>query len=249
MKLLTVKKLIVPVVIATIVIGCAELQKPQSLLDAEKAYSLAANSFVVQKHSSDQLAKANETLLSAAVAESAEDMISLAYIANVQVETAVISAAAEQSRKNSKDILTQKEHLIAASISTKKEKAQITLHAMQVNEAEREILLAFGDIQFVTGTADLVPGALRGIEMLANHLAKYPGKKVSLAGHTDNSGSAALNRNLSQRRADFIRDVLISKGVAPERIAAIGYGQSQPIASNDTREGRQNNRRIEIKFN
>jgi outer membrane protein OmpA-like peptidoglycan-associated protein len=97
-------------------------------------------------------------------------------------------------------------------------------------------------------TADLVPGAVSGIDLLAEYMIAHPTKTIVLSGHTDNSGSAELNMELSQRRADFIRDVLVSKGIAAERITAIGYGQSQPIVSNNTREGRQRNRRIEIKF-
>jgi len=94
-----------------------------------------------------------------------------------------------------------------------------------------------------------VPGASMGIDLLANYMGKYPDKKVTLEGHTDNTGTAELNKKLSQQRADFIRGVLISKGVAADRITAIGYGQSQPVASNSSASGRQKNRRIDIKFN
>ena len=255
MKTLTVKKLIIPAVIATLAVGCAELQKPQSLLDAEKAYSSAANDPVVQKYAADKLTTANKTLMSAGTAESADDMLSLAYIGNAQVESAVSSAAAQQSRQNSIDLLTQKDELITASINAKKdvanqekEAAQQRLLEMQANEAEREILLAFGKIEFVSGTANLVPGASQGIDLLAGYMNKYPNKTVALSGHTDSSGSAKLNKDLSQQRADFIRDVLISKGISPERIIAIGYGESQPVASNSSRSGRQKNRRIDIRF-
>ena len=248
MKTLTVKKLIIPAVIATLAVGCAELQKPQSLLDAEKAYSVAANDPSVQKYAADELNKANKTLLSADIAETKEDMTSLAYIANAEVETAISKTAAEQSRLNSIDLLAQKDQLITASINEKKDAAQSKLLAMEASEAEREILLAFGKIEFVSGTANLVPGASQGIDLLANYMSKYPNKTVTLSGHTDNTGSAELNRNLSQKRADYIRDVLISKGISPERITAIGYGESQPIASNNSNAGRQKNRRIDISF-
>jgi hypothetical protein len=62
-------------------------------------------------------------------------------------------------------------------------------------------------------------------------MGKYPDKKVTLEGHTDSTGSAELNKKLSQQRADFIRGVLISKGVAADRITAIGYGQSQLLCT------------------
>ncbi len=249
MKTLTVKKLIIPAVIATLFTGCAELQKPQSLLDAERAYSVAANDASVQKYAADKLNTANTTLLKAAAAETEEDMSSLAYIGNAQIETAVSSAAAKQSRQNSEDILGKRDQLIMASMNAKKEATQSKLLAMETSEAEREILLAFGKIEFVSGTANLVPGAAQGIELLANYMNKYPNKSVALTGHTDSSGSADFNKELSQLRADYIRDVLISKGISPERITAIGYGESQPIASNQTNAGRQKNRRIEISFN
>jgi len=255
MKTLTVKKLIIPAIIATLAVGCAELQKPQSLLDAEQAYSVAANDPSVQKYAADKLAEANETLLSAVTAESAEDMASLAYIGNIQVESAVNAAAAEQSRQNTGNLIAQKEQLVTVADSAKEEAAKLQSDAvqqrlldMEASEAEREILLAFGNIEFVSGTANLVPGASQGIDLLADYMRKYPDKTVTLSGHTDSSGSAELNKNLSQQRADFIRDVLISKGTSPERISAIGYGESQPIASNATTVGRQKNRRIDISF-
>ncbi|WP_428356336.1 OmpA family protein [Methyloprofundus sp.] len=256
MKTLTVKKLLIPVVITTLVAGCAELQKPKSLLDAQQAYKSAASNPAIQKYATDELTKANETLLNAVASESLDDMTSLAYIGNAQVETAVSIAAAEQSRQNSVDLMAKKEQLINDSLNLKKDATQNQLDvaenkvlAMQLSEAEREILRAFGDIEFVTGTADLVPGATRGIDLLATYMEKYPSKKVTLEGHTDSTGSTKLNNELSQKRADFIRNVLISKGVAANRITAIGYGQSQPIASNSSQAGRQKNRRIDIKFN
>ena len=242
------KKLIIPAAIALLAVGCAELQKPQTLLDAENAYSVAAKKPDVQKYAADKLTTANATLQKAALAETEEDMSSLAFIGNAQVDTAINTAEAEQSRQKSLDLLTEKDQLITASINDKKNAAQNKLLAMEAAEAEREILLAFGKIEFVSGTANLVPGAAQGIDLLANYMNKYPNKSVALAGNTDSSGSAELNKNLSQLRADYIRDVLISKGISPDRITAIGYGESQPIASNQTIAGRQKNRRIEISF-
>lgn len=255
MKILTVKKLLISAILVTLASGCAELQKPQSLLDAEKAYSQAANSASVLKYATPELNTAKKTLMSAGASENKEDMASLAYIANAQIETALTKAEAQQAHQNTKDLMAQKEQLIVSAIDAKKARAQNKLATMQQrvvsmeeSRAEEEILLAFGNIEFVTGTADLVPGAVSGIDLLAEYMIAHPTKTIVLSGHTDNSGSAELNMELSQRRADFIRDVLVSKGIAAERITAIGYGQSQPIVSNNTREGRQRNRRIEIKF-
>ena len=249
MNTISVKKLLIPAVIATLAVGCAELQKPKTLIEAQQAYKSASSNPAIQRYAADELTKANKTLLDAAAAESIEDMSSLAYIANAEVETAVNIAAAGQANQNSIDLMSKKEQLITDSLNLKKESTQQQLLKMQLSESEREILLAFGNIEFVTGTADLVPGASSGIDLLASYMEKYPDKKVTLEGHTDNTGSAERNMELSQKRADYIRNVLISKGIAANRITAIGYGQSQPVASNSSQAGRQKNRRIDIKFN
>jgi len=248
MKKLTVKKLVTPILIATLAVGCAELQKPQSFLDAEEAYQTAANDPVIQKYSADQLEKANKTLLTSATATSEEDLASIAYISSTQINTAKHLASAEQAMQNSKDLLIKQEQSTAAAVIAEQAQAQQQLLAMQASDAEREILLAFGKIEFVTGTSDLVPGAAAGIDMLAGYMSKFQEKEVTIAGHTDSSGSAKLNKKLSQQRADFIRNLLVTKGVAESRITTLGYGQSQPIAENTTRDGRQKNRRIEITF-
>ena len=70
--------------------------------------------------------------------------------------------------------------------------------------------------------------------------------RVQVGGHTDNTGSAAVNRRLSAARANAVRDYLISKGVAADRLTAVGFGPRKPVASNRTAEGRAQNRRVEL---
>ena len=82
-----------------------------------------------------------------------------------------------------------------------------------------------------------------------NFMKKYPTAKGIITGHTDNIGGAAMNQNLSQRRAESVMNYLVQKfGIDPARLSAKGYGMSQPIADNKTAEGRQKNRRIEANF-
>jgi len=78
---------------------------------------------------------------------------------------------------------------------------------------------------------------------------KENGKKVSLSGHTDNRGDATFNKNLALGRANSIKAELINLGVSADRISTISYGEEKPIASNDTKEGRQKNRRVELQIN
>lgn len=102
------------------------------------------------------------------------------------------------------------------------------------------------DILFATNSATLRPDLQRDIFAVATNLINYPSSTVDVVGHTDNTGSAALNQDLSQRRAGAVAEVLRSAGVPSQRIIAYGRGFDQPIASNDTVQGRALNRRVEI---
>lgn len=103
------------------------------------------------------------------------------------------------------------------------------------------------NILFATGRADIQPRFYRELKDLADFLSSNPNSSVVIEGHTDSQGSAELNRSLSERRAAAITSVLIeSFGISPDRVQSVGYGQTRPIASNDTPEGRSKNRRVVV---
>jgi outer membrane protein OmpA-like peptidoglycan-associated protein len=77
-------------------------------------------------------------------------------------------------------------------------------------------------------------------------MQKYPSVKISVQGHTDNTGDSTFNNRLSTQRAAAVKDWLIEKGVPPSRLETVGYGQTRPITTNSTPEGRETNRRIEF---
>lgn len=108
------------------------------------------------------------------------------------------------------------------------------------------VVLTVGDFMFATNRATLAPGAMLSIDKLADILKQNPNEKVVVEGHTDSTGSASYNRQLSRQRAEAVRDALISRGIDQERILARGFGESFPVASNDTEAGRQQNRRVDI---
>lgn len=113
--------------------------------------------------------------------------------------------------------------------------------------AENEIAVALtNDILFDFDSAALRPESQSTLRDLAGNLQRYPDEQVTVEGHTDNIGSDEYNLGLSERRADSVRGYLIDQGVAASHITAVGYGKSRPKASNDTPEGRQLNRRVEI---
>ena len=101
-------------------------------------------------------------------------------------------------------------------------------------------------ILFATGSAAVSGAAQNDLYAVARNLNQYPNSRVEVVGHTDNTGSAALNADLSQRRAQSVTGILSAAGVSPSRLVATGAGFSQPIASNETAEGRAQNRRVEI---
>ena len=101
------------------------------------------------------------------------------------------------------------------------------------------------DIQFETDKADIRPQFHQQLREVADFLNTYPDTSAVIEGHTDNVGEADYNKDLSQRRADSVREYLINNfGIDPNRLAAKGYGEESPIASNDTAEGRAKNRRV-----
>lgn len=102
------------------------------------------------------------------------------------------------------------------------------------------------DILFPVNSAVLQPGANDEITRVAQVLTQYPATNITIAGHTDSTGSDALNQDLSERRANAVKSALAARGVAPARMTAIGFGESKPIADNSTEAGRTINRRVEI---
>ena len=117
---------------------------------------------------------------------------------------------------------------------------------MKAEQNETVITLS-GSVVFKTGTATLLPIARQKLDDVATALkAQKEGTRIVVEGHTDSRGGTAFNEDLSRRRAVAVRDYLVSQGVDAERIAAVGRGESEPVASNDSPEGRANNRRVEI---
>ncbi|HEU4627163.1 MAG TPA: OmpA family protein [Steroidobacteraceae bacterium] len=103
-----------------------------------------------------------------------------------------------------------------------------------------------GNITFATGSADLNSSFFGVLDSVALVLKEYDKTIIDVAGHTDSVGSDQTNQALSERRANTVGQYLQSKGIQQNRIATIGYGKARPIASNDTPDGRQQNRRVEL---
>ncbi|WP_071797557.1 OmpA family protein [Natronohydrobacter thiooxidans] len=114
------------------------------------------------------------------------------------------------------------------------------------NTGQELILTLPQDLLFAVDSATLRPDLQQDLRVISTNLVNYPRSDVIVVGHTDNTGAAAYNQSLSERRAQSVAQVLRSQGVAANRIQTIGRGLTQPVANNATPEGRRQNRRVEI---
>jgi outer membrane protein OmpA-like peptidoglycan-associated protein len=113
--------------------------------------------------------------------------------------------------------------------------------------AEPGGVISFPGVNFATGSAEITSDFARVLDGAAQLIAEHPEiQLLEVQGHTDNTGSPAINNPLSQARADAVRNYLISRGVDPSRLVAKGYGDSKPVAPNTTEQGRYQNRRIDL---
>ena len=137
--------------------------------------------------------------------------------------------------------------LIGRQMDKQAEQLAMSIPGATVQRVGEGIVVTFDSgILFDFDKAELKPAARENLANLARSLMEYDGTEVLLVGHTDSVGSDDYNQALSERRAQAARSYLISMGVSPLRVRAVGRGESEPIASNDTEEGRAQNRRVEV---
>jgi outer membrane protein OmpA-like peptidoglycan-associated protein len=120
---------------------------------------------------------------------------------------------------------------------------------LQTRDSARGLIVNMSDVLFDTGSYTLKPGAREKLAKISGILLAHPGLTLQIEGHTDSVGSDEFNQQLSERRADSVRDFLAENGVSASSITARGFGKAQPVATNDTADGRQRNRRVELVVN
>lgn len=117
----------------------------------------------------------------------------------------------------------------------------------EVKQDDRGVILTLtGGVLFTFGSDELMPQAEERLDNLAQVLKQSPDAKFKIEGHTDSKGSEEYNQELSERRAKAVKDYLVSKGVSEQSIETEGFGEQRAVATNDTPEGRANNRRVEV---
>lgn len=120
------------------------------------------------------------------------------------------------------------------------------LENLQLRQTESGVVVTLGDVLFASGETELVEGGLSSLEEVVDLLQTEPDKQIRVEGHTDSLGDAETNLQLSEQRAQAVREALISLGVAADRVTALGMGEDFPIASNDDEAGRARNRRVDV---
>jgi outer membrane protein OmpA-like peptidoglycan-associated protein len=224
-----------------------ESRYQEGLANVARRYALAAeaeNQRVIAEQQSDSLQKARlQRLVTLSEAQRAEMMraqqLSQSEIDSLRSRNMLVSQQADSLRQVAEaanarlsEALTQLRSLVS----------EIT----NLKETSRGLVISLSDILFETGKTQMKPGAESNVKQIAAILNQYPDFKISVEGHTDSRGSDALNQRLSNERAASVRNALISGGVDAGRITSSGFGESQPVADNNTAEGRQQNRRVEV---
>ncbi len=175
-----------------------------------------------------------------------------------QAEAARAAALAQQQAavEQQKAAEAQAEQARQAAAQAEKDKADMRAQLLaqlnsilQTQDTARGLIVNMSDVLFDTGSSTLKPATREKLAKISGIVLAHPGLTLQIEGHTDSVGGDQMNQQLSERRADSVRDFLIEQGVAGSSVTAKGFGKTQPVASNDTAEGRQKNRRVELVVN
>ncbi len=220
-------RVIVATALALGVAACSTSQENATLEQARARVAAIAQDPMVNRGAPGEVRSARESLNIAEAAwadgASEEEVRHRAYLAMQRAALAEETARLSQTR----------EQIQRASIERDR-------------PAPRSQVVTLSNVLFKHDEAELLPGAAPTLEQLASFLRDNPDTNVTLEGYTDSTGSDSYNLQLSQRRAEAVRTALVRRGIDPTRVNARGMGESVPVASNDTVQGRQLNRRVEV---
>lgn len=178
-----------------------------------------------------------QTLASMNAAQTAQVQATSAQLGQANVQIALQGQQLQNERQRRED--SDKRAAQAA--------ASLAAFASVKQETRGMVITLSGSVLFASNKSDLLPGAQVKLNEVADALTKQDAdSKIVVEGHTDSQGAAAYNQDLSQRRAQAVRDYLVSRGIATDRVTAQGFGPTRPLADNASAEGRANNRRVEI---
>ena len=238
-------------------VACAAAGPSQELKTARDAYAKASDNGAAQGNPASTR-DAQEALEAAEAAHrddaGSEQERSYAYVAQRKSELAVAQAEEARAREERE----QDEQAYQAKLEQRLSETQQELQAQQaasekaqkdlVNWRKRgeDLVVTLSGVLFEKGGHDLSADAKKRLDVVVHTVKQNPERTITIAGYTDSSGRAETNRTLSQKRADEVKGYLQGKGIAASRIISEGHGEDNAIASNETAEGRAENRRVEI---
>lgn len=215
----------------------ARLQASSARTDADMAHSQAD---VARVDAEEAKQKAEFSSIDADIARNQADAARSDTASAKQLADAA-SADANRARQQ-----TDAARADAAAAKQQAEDLRQQVAALNARETDRGLVVTLGDVLFETGRSELKGGSANNLAKLAAFLNRYEDRTVVIEGHTDNVGSDDSNLGLSQRRADSVKTFLAGQGVGMNRLSASGMGEGNPVASNDSVTGRQQNRRVEV---
>jgi outer membrane protein OmpA-like peptidoglycan-associated protein len=260
-------KIVFAALLATSLAACA-VAVPKELADARAAYGRASHGPAATLAPTD-LHKAKSALDQAELAfgENPSDQATrdLAYVAQRKSQLAEVMASratesnlkdkAEQDLQKAQagaltqaraDLATSEKNTNEANQRTKAMEERLSQLADVKEDQRGTVVTLSGSVLFASNKSTLLPAAETRLNEVGEALMTSKERNVTVEGHTDSRGTDDANISLSQRRAEAVRSYLVSRGYEADRIQARGMGKAQPIASNDSAEGRANNRRVEI---
>jgi len=205
----------------------------QASTDAQTYAQAQADDATRQKQQAQSDAAKAQSDMAASQAASA------AAVTAAQADADQSRLAAQQAQLNAQQAETDK----AAMRARLSEQLNSIL---QTRDTARGLIVSMSDVLFDTGKYSLKPGAREKLAKVAGILLAYPGLNIEVGGYTDNVGGDDMNQKLSENRATSVRDYLVQQGVTTNSVSARGFGNTLPVASNDSSAGRQQNRRVEL---
>jgi outer membrane protein OmpA-like peptidoglycan-associated protein len=268
------KKLLIVGAVAAALAACATApQRSEQVEQARAAIQTLTQEPLAQQSAGKDLEAARKSLQDAEMALQQKQPPAVvdhyAYLAKRHAEAGEARVSEAQSRQEvarsqddrnkilmdsrSREAMNAQSQAEAAKNQTAAAQAQLAnaqqqLADLQAKQTDRGVVVTLGDVLFDTGQATLKPGASLALNRLATYLSSNPQTKVLIEGHTDSRGGDDYNIGLSERRARAVATELQSRGISADQVQTLGRGKSFPVASNDTPEGRQQNRRVEIVF-
>src|SRR3989344_1251405 len=231
--------------------ACASTTPSPALEEARTAVSTAAGDPAVNQYAQLELKQATDALAKAdrvwADDRDTSETNHLAYIARQRAEIATNAARARQPNPNTQQGGSEADRIRLQARTQEADAARLRAQQAQQQAMSAEQRAAQQQAQATAAMAK-ANSAQAGprLDKLANFLKQFPDRKLLIEGYTDSVGSDSYNQDLSDRRAQAVRDALVQRGVDTSRITARGYGKAHPVADNASPEGRAMNRRVEI---